>query len=625
MLPFGNADWINKTALPNHDTPIAKNKLCYNNTRLIVYPVEITMNFLEVLPTLLQENPDRAQLPLEDKLIVFAADTDRTQSYVFESDRLPQIRGGSRLLSDLNDPEALHQILDALNLPYECLLYAGGGGVLAILPNLESAQTLGAELQRAYIDKTGVATITTVQRTFRIGELLDGGGAAQSAEALSALPASDQARARHYLESTRKRFGEIVTLMGMLLRRAKAQRLPPPYYEVMPFATLCPDCQTRPALSGKRLTAGDDSRLVCGPCFAKHEYGRGPERRHWINELAADLRSAQYPTDAGYPEDLEMLSGGEDIALVYADGDGIGEALKNLPTPHAYRQFSLALADIMRRAVAQSIATVPALKPLQIRNGSDNFREVYPWEVITIGGDDVLILMQAKAALPFAVALAKHFADLTKKQGYDIRMSVGYAEGKASQPIRVLQSAAKAALKSAKRRARDENKGKKPHEKVACIDFHNFVKEGMPVTPLHDVPARRSRTKLLLTGRPYTVAEAAALLRSVEILRNVKVKDDETPPYDQRETRKKFPKGQLYSLIAELRAGDARGVLFYHYQRARMKAVYREALDEVARQWSGEGISTFPWLRRGGSVPETFMVLQDMADLYAAQDRSSDD
>ncbi len=55
--------------------------------------------FTEILHPLLQNQLTQPDAPI----VVFSADTDRTQAYVFESNKLPEIRGASRQLSELND------------------------------------------------------------------------------------------------------------------------------------------------------------------------------------------------------------------------------------------------------------------------------------------------------------------------------------------------------------------------------------------------------------------------------------------------------------------------------------------------------------------------------------------
>ena len=45
----------------------------------------------------------------DERIIILAADADRIQSYVFESDRLAEIRGASRLLAEVN-----HDVINRL-------------------------------------------------------------------------------------------------------------------------------------------------------------------------------------------------------------------------------------------------------------------------------------------------------------------------------------------------------------------------------------------------------------------------------------------------------------------------------------------------------------------------------
>jgi hypothetical protein len=61
---------------------------------------------------------------------LLVADTDRTQDYVFESSRLPEIRGASHLLTNL-EKWAAAQVEQAGG----DVILSGGGNLFAILPD----------------------------------------------------------------------------------------------------------------------------------------------------------------------------------------------------------------------------------------------------------------------------------------------------------------------------------------------------------------------------------------------------------------------------------------------------------------------------------------------------------
>lgn len=503
-------------------------------------------------------------LPSDQTLIVFAADTDRIQTYVFESDTLPQIRGGSIQLSELNARQKLEQLLTSQGLPKECLIYAGGGSLLGFLPDEAAAINFAHTLTQQYVQATGAATISTAYRRVSIKQVTEGLNSAGGG-----------------------RFGEIVSLIGIDLRRAKQERNAPPYSEIMPFAELCPSCSIRPSVS--RNGGPKQDTPICEVCRAKEQYGRGEARFYWVDTLKDDLKQAKYPLSpqVEYPQDVEVLSGGEPIALIYADGDNIGERLKKLKTPRDFDHFSKQLGQITRQAFTAALAGNPGLAPLN-RDGI----KVYPWELITIGGDDVVLLLPATSALKFVERFAREFAQRGRKidPTNPIHASVGFAVGKPHTPIREFFRAAKAALRNAKRRARIIGE--------ACIDYHDLIREGTLNEPLKLERESRlsdSRGNALLTGRPYTLSEVKNLLETVRLLQS-------------------YPRSQLYGILEQMRNGDVRAALHYRYQKARARNDERSVLEAVERQWMDtiDPVLGFPYLRR--TVGDETKIISMLAD-----------
>lgn len=528
----------------------------------------------KVLTPLLSPQPEVAEEWLDTTIVVFSADTDRTQAYVFESDKLPEIRGASRILTTLNEgvpqkntPAEIEKVLAARGVPPECILYASGGSVLALLPDEKLAADIAEQLKAAYVSRTGICTISTVHRPFTLRQILNGlsGGHTES------LPESF---------ITRNHFGDIVTIMSMLLRRVKQTKDLAPFIERNPFARTCASCQIRPATAHAH---GDPSQPICWVCEDKLREGR--ERSYWLDSLRDLLAEKGYPTteDIEPPPDLIAINNGDPIAFIYADGDSIGSTLQDLETPGAYRSFSDWLTDTIRAAVSEAIAAT--LTPRE-HTSAETGREtrIHPWEIITIGGDDVLAIIPAEQALAFSLELMRRFRQHAERHQRPIWMSVGFAIGRAKTPVRLLRDAARRVLKSAKRRAHEVQE--------PCIDFHNFIKEGVLVDDLDEM--RRGS----MTGRPYTMQELQLLLASIQVA-------------------EALPRSQLYQIAAEMRLGEARGSLFYHYQLARMDSEKREMLIQIQNLWDKvPSNSEWPWLTRmRESRIEKFSVISDLVNL----------
>ncbi len=248
-------------------------------------------------PILNNQAPDPAEVERLGGLALFSADADKIKEYVFESAKLPDIRGASMILDELNrgqpDPDGknLLGVLAGHKLPVEgalnCVIYAGGGSLLALVPS-ELAATLQQEMETLYPRETGTATITCVWRRVTPAELT-AGLAGYSPDRLTALqkqlaPEAWRRIAAYYQEGenegpaitaeqlgTRKNFGELVTLLGIMLRRAKESKAYAPFIEAVPYGRRCEACGQRPATT---LETSPDERYLCKPCKWKAERSR---------------------------------------------------------------------------------------------------------------------------------------------------------------------------------------------------------------------------------------------------------------------------------------------------------------------------------------------------------------
>lgn len=529
-------------------------------------------------------SPDMAQ----EKIIVFSADADRIQSYIFESSRLPEIRGASRLLSEINEERACKIIREKLKLPEELdpILFAGGGSLLALLPNdMQIAEALKKALSKLYLSETIAATVTIYYQAFTLQQLREG------LTLHHRLPDHPfyTAHLERYIESGIKGFGEVMAHMSLMLKQCKQARELMPFADVLPFVQRCVSCQFRSAEIQDR-----DGDLLCSVCDKKrrpdgNKKAAVHQRSYWFSRLlnAGVLPEVynDYP-DLSYPQDIEMLVSDDDLAFVYADGDGIGKKLNQFNNPGDYKTFSQTLKNITLKAVGRALGSHKSLAPVEReyenRDGKTERQMIHPWEIITIGGDDVLILIPAAAAIDFSVMLARSFKDLSetssalKALGIEsLSMSVGFATGKPSTPIRLLNDVADKAKKNAKRR-RHDLKSPQP-----CIDFHSFVKEGFYAKNLRE-KTLVIMDNVLLTGRPYTLEDMEKLQKSLQYIQS----DDEN--------EKRFPKSQIYNLCMELRRGQVRGSIYYYYQRSRLKSI-QHTLQQIETVWDSRD---FPWVKR---------------------------
>ncbi len=136
---------------------------------------------------------------------LLTADTDRTQDYVFESAKLPEVRGASRQLDDLNA-----KIAEMVKSKNGEVILADGGGLLAwVKPDV--ADDLVLQIEAAYPQKTTVATITADWREV-----------------------ATQMREQKGSPVSETSFGSLVRWAGTWLRRKKESRKSVPFVEALP-------------------------------------------------------------------------------------------------------------------------------------------------------------------------------------------------------------------------------------------------------------------------------------------------------------------------------------------------------------------------------------------------------
>lgn len=578
-------------------------------------------------------------------VVLFSADVDRIQDYVFESVRLPEIRGGSLLIDQLCR-QAERDFLQ------EGTIFNGGGSLLAILPNVAAAEEAKHKIEAFFPQQTGAATITCVAYQTNIEELLAGCLHHVSPPELWTLRSSKQREAWQQLtqaygltESVKEEefitsatrqlgeqnhFGQMVKLMSILLRRQKDHRRNVTFYDGPAQAEWCRSCGYRPAqLMGRYNDAADQNWPLCEPCWSKLK-NRRQVRQVVQNRVSAKLSQAPdyYSPTAGYevelPDDLNDI--GEAcrarrgyIALVYADGDSIGRYMSQRQTPADYKQASDALAASTEAAVSEALVT--HLPPAYIdRQNIDTGEQqenvpIYPFELLTIGGDDVLLFVPADVALPVALTICTTFQnEIQSRLDKTLTMSAGVVLAPAHTPVRSLRGIAQQLCKSAKQRAKTHRATNEP---VGAVDFLILTSQSLLRRDLDDL--RRTfpyqvkgeggdTTHLRLTGAPYLLPELQALL---ELLREMR--------------RLNFPASQLQQITSALRDGRERGSLYFLYQQARTKKKpYGPILDQIEQfiQRYQPGfdprLDPFPW-QRAVALPNVgyTSIVPDLADLFS--------
>lgn len=421
---------------------------------------------------------------MEEKRILLQGDVDAVKSYVFEAPGLPQIRGGSQRLV-----ECENQVREYVEKEGGSEIYCSGGGFLFEVP-ADKAEEIKRGIESIYLKHTQVATVTVVYENGSeippVGPDIADGWAGRLVKAhLGTQQAGEFARRTAFLAAR--------------LRQAKLQKTTAPFIEAFPFGKRCDICGKR--VAEETVPYPDETKRMCSVCYQRHETGR-EERKVWFERF---VKALQLNLEPHVPQDLDDLVQGARrsyVAFVYADGNNIGGLLQRVKKQQEYQALSDRLRAGTERALFEALWEVcrPAL---------EEKKRAWPFEIINVGGDDVTLLIQAGYAWEVALTFLKKFEQYVQWNGQSITASVGIAIADVKYPVLYLEALASDLLKRAKKVAREAQ--------TSAIDFL-WLPNAVAVTKAEMVADLYRRGDLMLTARPYTLAQAQKLQEVVTVL-----------------------------------------------------------------------------------------------------------
>lgn len=665
----------------------------------------------------------------------------KIKGYVFESAKLPGIRGASALLDRINlidlpalfkceelpedfpecyrarqycqrvrrelqhKDKTLHSLWDAL-IP-ELVIYSTGGNILAFCPTAFVPDLVNL-IEKRYTEETLTANSCAVGESFRLLELRFG---------LLDHPIEQTKWLDWYLQDkkrqtspittayfgqvkngqdwkdlfkNRKNFNEITgKLAALFQQRRNGNNVPdsqrpsrryPPMFETHPYL-LRDDVE-------HRLAIAPGSRLPDEPWFSdalarkrivgQRTKGEGSRSQKWWTKNSDwkwQLGQVKILWNSGYLEswvvkfrrfiekshyrdryyqDIPKQKIGEARSLteignagngfvgyLYADGNNMGGYIqKELKTPQDYRRFSRDIFTATEESVYHALGQ--HLKPHQLNGltGENQHRNgaiIYPFEILTIGGDDVMLIVPADQALAIAQTIGEEFERILlegeKIQGRDdygitdsdiisrsqdchryqgktpvtpsqckLSMSTGVLITAYQTPIYYAENLTNQLLKSAKKKAKQLKKDYGYHggtvdfitlKSVTMIssNIESFRQEG-----LTKQEQDKSKPTLKLYGVPYTLHELGGLIETGE-----KLKQSE------------FPRSQLYQIRSLLERGKSTTMLNYRYFRVRLQPEQQKLLKDYFEEAWCKAITNdgnlAPWMFDRDSMIANLIVL----------------
>lgn len=652
-------------------TPIEPNK-DGNNLERIVFLAKTTASE-RICPDKVEFN----RHPLKDEkqqIGLVLGGATKIKGYFLESAKLPEIRGASALLDRINledvpalfgrettqDKKRCNEIRVSFNqrtghklTAPECIIYAAGGNTLAFAPT-SVVQNIADEIERIYTDQTLVANSAAVGDTFNLLELQYGLNptnfwvedyrkACEQQNTKTLMETYYGSSDKEFLD--RKCFGELTAkLAGAQMKRREGNTTPnretqrnlPAHVEIDPYHLRCESCERRPALF-------HDPKQLCEACARKYITGRATKKRQtghptknytvplkwspankgendtyllkdWITLYNEYVKisphiTPDYEGEPDGPSDLSDIAAASKkenyITFIYADGNNMGAYLEKIASPAQYRQFSERVFVAMQKAAFDALAD--HLKPTKDKI-------VHPFEIVSIGGDDLLLIVPGSNAFDIVHAIGTKFDsqfnsrakwveskkdEVKKSQRYRseqwivdaqemqpvFSLSLGFVVSDEHTPVAFLEHLAGSLLKSAKSRAKTLIKDDVGY-RGGTVDFLVLKSISMITSNLSDFRknAYKTETENSLTMRPYTLHELSGFIETVKDLK-----------------AGKFPRSQLYQLRQSLKLGRATSTLDYLYFRSRLDGDDAKLLrDQIELNWHGisDSNNLGPWYQK---------------------------
>ncbi|MFQ5708038.1 MAG: hypothetical protein ACE5HO_11340, partial [bacterium] len=332
----------------------------------------------------------------EEKFLV-SFDADRIKDYIFASNALKDIRGASSILLEIDEQKkregAQQQHADGRRLIYA----AGGGGAIVLDDELEAGSEC-EKIEREFSLATSSSTITTIKKPVP-----------ESAVGTS--------------------FGAHMAEAAAMLQDEKARKSQLLQIPLQPYMRPCDACGVAPAAGRAKGDLSGD--LLCVACRKKRRRGlkirgKGEEhqkeiqakekkesetefssyRQRFLDHLTKAGLTTEYKRwqNARVPDDLNelgALDGKGYVGFLTMDGNRMGKLLEVLGSDKNYTDYSERLKSTVEGLVFEALAD---LKPEPAGDET-----VMPFEIVMIGGDDVMLFTSARHIIDVTCKIVQRF------------------------------------------------------------------------------------------------------------------------------------------------------------------------------------------------------------------------
>jgi hypothetical protein len=339
---------------------------------------------------------------------------------------------------------------------------------------------------------------------------------------------------------------------------------------------LAPCEWTGRGLASAIVEQGNDRPAVSLDVARRHEAARHSEHGK-AHDLASLLSATTKLKTLKRPQELEELVRDGYLALIHADGNGVGSGLGNDKSDRERAAFFHKNRVQLRRALQRAI---------DVHCPDQGQAPLIP---LMLGGDDLLLVARAEIALPFVVSLCEALDALQQDDnGFKLTLGIGVVIAKHTIPIHRPHEVAERLASSAKRRYR----GLDADKKCSVVDWAVFT------TAWVDEPEEVRRREWLRGGenalRVLSQRPVDVLGQGLDSLQGL-VKG--------AEKIEGAPRSQLRYLVDQLPRG-----------RALAELAFAE-LPPAAKGPLAEAGVTEPWRRAGSAWITPLLDLVEVAEI----------
>ncbi|RCX13514.1 hypothetical protein DFR58_11754 [Anaerobacterium chartisolvens] len=493
----------------------------------------------------------------------------KIKKYYLENDEIKDIRGASSILTYVGE----ELIPGEIEKEYikECIIYAGGGSVFFVLPQVEEKDSgLWRRMENHFHEYTMSVSNAFAQKDVLLKDLLGSyqetihelDGEIEKRKGAKIFDSMAPTSAKYHNENQILKLGkEEIKLEATVLNSREGR------------AEKCSLCGVRNA---SYTLLVDENEKVCGSCLHKRFAGKNEKRRYMdeykklTNDSKAQINSLN---------DI-----GDDVAVVYGDGNNMGGIVNSVDSLYEIMYFSRTTAEAAKRATFKALHRIYGKEQRTL------------FEIIAVGGDDIFLFVAGKGSIQFAAELIELFNEefrtlhITKDEGakYAATLSVGVCIAGSRTPVRVTFKNAEDALREAKKLSRANNKNGTDSGSLGFVALDSFTG-----TDERKLTCTETGENVMLTLLPYSLETARDMLKLGEIISG-----------DTKNSR-----SNLFKILQTVEgAGSvAEGMLIYLYDQARNSLRLEKKLSfntVQGFQWAGgyykkgsenEGIRYLPW------------------------------